>query len=137
MANDKKTGVDRFKDEVVQDILAASDEEILEEAREAGEDPEAYAEGMRQWLAAAKAKAGKRILAQARQDLERDRQNTETKVVRLRQDSKGPHVGGFVPDTVAARLENDDQSDRDKKFEKDDLNELFDDDAWNSGDEDS
>lgn len=129
---DEKTGFDRFEDEVLEDILSATDEEILEEAHEAGEDPETYAERMREWLQAAKAETGKKRLLQAREALELDRRNSKSKITKLRAPfSIDERNVAFIPDTMAARLEKGDQSERDKKFEEEDFDELFDDDAWN------
>lgn len=128
---DKKTGFERFEEEALEDILLATDEEILEEAREAGDDPEAYAARMKEWLHDAKAKAGKKRLSQAREALELDRRNSTSKVTRLRPPSTNERKAPFIPDTMAARLDKGDQSERDKKFEDEDFDELFDDDAWN------
>ena len=128
---DKKSGFDRFEEEVLEDILSASDEEILEEAREAGDDPEAYAERMREWLKSAKVEAGKKRLSQAREALELDRQDSKSDVAKLRAPSAVNQNGLFIPDTMAARLDKGDQSERDKRFEDEDVDELFDDGAWN------
>ncbi|WP_108676671.1 hypothetical protein [Acuticoccus yangtzensis] len=127
---DKKTGFDRFEEEVLEDILSAPDEEILEEVREAGEDPEAYAARMREWLKMAKAEAGKKRLSQARQELEFDRQKIPSNITKRQVPSAVKRIDRFIPDTLAARLDKGDQSERDKKFEDEDLNDLSNDDAW-------
>lgn len=60
----------RVIDGIAESLLTASDEEILEEARQAGEDPEAIAREQRSLLLSIVRKHRKEKLAKARRDYE-------------------------------------------------------------------
>lgn len=55
----EETELERLQDAMIEDLLSASDEEILEEAREDGLDPAAVSKDMVSLLDAAELKVGK------------------------------------------------------------------------------
>lgn len=57
MRNGSRSALDRLDELLVEDILCASDEDILVEVREDGEDPAAIAAEVKALLAKAKAGA--------------------------------------------------------------------------------
>lgn len=127
MAKDKKSRLDRLDEALGEDILNASDEEILEETKNDGVDPAAYAASMRGWLSKATHAADAARLKRAREELEADR----AKVVLLK-----PHTSAaapFQPDTMAAR-HGKHMSDKDREALSEDWDELFDDNTWDEDD---
>lgn len=64
--NPEREGLDRLADALIDDILNASDEEILEEFREDGGDPEQHAAEMLALFERSVAIANKRRLAEAK-----------------------------------------------------------------------
>lgn len=135
MGNEKKPGLDHLEEEINREILAASDEEILEDALDAGDDAQAFASRMQAWLRGAKEDAGKTRLQNARAELERDRQRSSATVVPMR---KAPHGGRpkmLLPDTMAAR-HGKGLSERDKAALAEDFDELLDDAAWSKNEDD-
>ena len=127
MAKDKQTGLDRFEEALNEDILNASDEEILEETRNEGVDPAAYAAAMRDWLSKAKPQADAARLQQARSEFEANRAKRSSGVVPFKPRASAP--APFQPDTMAAR-HGKDMSEKDRDALSEDWDELFDDDAW-------
>src|SRR5947207_2586912 len=63
--NPEREGLDRLADALIDDILNASDEEILEEFREEGGDPESHAAEMLDLFEKSVTIANKRRLAEA------------------------------------------------------------------------
>lgn len=133
MVDEKKLRLDRLEDEIDRQILEASDIEIVEDAIAAGDDPTKFAEKMNAWVQSAVDVVGKARLQQARAELEQERLKSSGKVVPF-ESRVSPRPPGFVPDTMAARLEKE-ISDKDKQAFDDDYDELFDDSAW--GDDES
>lgn len=137
MADKKKTGLEHLRDEIEKEILHASDEELREEAADTGDDLQGFAAEMRVWFESAKEEAGRQQLQKARTALERDRQKSAGNVVSFDRGERSARPDGVLPDTMAAR-HGKELSERDKAAIEDDLDELFDDNAWekDGGDED-
>lgn len=72
--DDERAVLDRLADALVEDILSASDEEILAEAREDTENPAKMIAATRAVFERTLLGEGKARLAQARADLQRDRE---------------------------------------------------------------
>ena len=79
MTNSNDRSLTRLEDEMVEDVLAASDEEIIEELREEGIDIDTFDQEMRNLFDAALAEGGRRRLQNARKtvDLHQERQKRE------------------------------------------------------------
>ena len=137
MNDDKMTGLDRLEEEINEQILAASDEEIMGDAEEAGDDPADFAARMRVWLKEAEIEAGQRRRLDARAELEKDHRNNSPTVVALRKSKGNLRPDSFMPDTMAARHDSGGMSEGDKKALDEDLDELFDDDAWEPNTDDA
>lgn len=135
MANDKKTIQDRLAEEIDEAINNAPDEDIMKEAEEAGDDVPGFATRMRTWLVEAKEQAGKIAMEEAKAAIVNDRSLRREKVATLKPARHKTRPDTFMPDTVAAR-HGKSVSEIDKKGIEEDLNDLFDDDAWpdNNGD---
>lgn len=133
MATDAKKGMERLEEEMNELLLAASDEEILEDARAAGDDTAAFAARMRESIERAKVEAGQRRLQQARAEIEK-RKSEAGRVIPMRRPTDRPR--GYVPDTLAARHGKDGLSEKDRQGFEEDMDELYDDDAWNTSDKD-
>lgn len=129
MENDKMSRHDRLEEALNEDILAMKPEEILEEAKADGEDTAAFAKSMDAWLQGAITQADASRLKDARKALERDQDRSKSNVLALRKREAIPRPEGFVPDTMAAR-NGKELSERDKAALEEDIDELFDDDAW-------
>lgn len=128
MANDVKKGFERFEEEMNKQLLEASDQEILEDAKEAGDDTEAYAARMREWLESANVEAGRARRERAKAELGKVSRRSVT-VVEIPRRKSSLDRGAFQPDTLAAR-HGKKLSDRDREAMEDDASELYDDDAW-------
>jgi hypothetical protein len=130
--NDKNTAVDRLMDALVEDILRSTDDEILADAREHGEDPEKIAAVGRVQFEKAVALAAKGRLAAARTAVAHD-QSASRSVVSLnaaaarhrlnRVLSRDPNIAERL--TLAARKGKDEElSDEDVRGMLEDLQEL-------------
>ena len=131
MAKDKKTGIDRLEEEMEKQILETPKEELLEESRAQGRDPEKFAAHMRALVSKVKTEAGKARRAEARARLEQERKAGAANVVRMPIPEREQASMAYHPDTMAARHGNK-LSERDKKAMEDDANELFNDNVWNN-----
>jgi hypothetical protein len=80
--NTRRDALRRLADELVEDILAATDEELLAEVAEDQEDPEKIAADMRRLFEQAENEVGKAKMAAARAAVDADRQRFAT-VVKL------------------------------------------------------
>ena len=129
MANDKKTVQDRLAEEIDKAIKNAPDEDIMKEAEEAGDDIPGFATRMRTWLVEAKEQAGKIALEEAEAAITKDRSVRREKVATLKPAKHRNRPDTFMPDTVAAR-HGKKVSESDKKGIEEDLDDLFDDEAW-------
>ena len=129
MANDKKTVQDRLAEEIDKAIKNAPDEDIMKEAEEAGDDIPGFATRMRTWLVEAKEQAGKIALEEAEAAIAKDRSVRREKVATLKPAKHRNRPDTFMPDTVAAR-HGKKVSESDKKGIEEDLDDLFDDEAW-------
>ena len=87
MTNPNDRALTRLEDEMVEDVLAASDEEIIDELREEGIDIDTFDQEMRNLFDTALAEGGHRRLQNARKavDLHQARQKREE-----RQDPQNP-----------------------------------------------
>lgn len=120
----------RLADELVQDILAANDEELLAEAAEDNEDPAKVASAMRQLFEDAESASGKARLAAARAAVDADRQRSG-KVLKLDPAEARRRLALALQDnpdtakklTLAAR-KGEDLSDDDVRAILEDLEEL-------------
>jgi hypothetical protein len=74
--NSDREALDRLGDALVEDILAASDEAILAETKQDGEDPEAVAADMRALFEKVVAARGKARMAAAKAAVAADRQRS-------------------------------------------------------------
>jgi len=74
--NSDREALDRLGDALVEDILAASDEAILAETKQDGEDPEAVAAAMRALFEKAVAARGKVHMTTAKAAVAADRQRS-------------------------------------------------------------
>ena len=128
MANDRKTPLDRLEDEMEKLILEASKEEILEDARAAGDDPKDFAERMRAFVKQTRREVGVERRAAARAQIDRERK-VRVVGVRVAEAPQPLERKARMPDTMAAR-HGKALSDRDKAFVEKDLDELYDDAAW-------
>lgn len=126
----EREGLDRLADDLVDDILSASDEEVLAEFRRSGDDPDQHAADMRALFEASVLAAKKRRLAQAKVGaaVRRDTENTiarppdmATARRRLRAILDDPTAQHGL--TLAARKESE-LSDADILSLLDDLREL-------------
>ena len=77
--NPEREGLDRLADALIDDILNASDEEILEEFREDGGDPEQHAAEMLDLFEKSVTIANKRRLAEAKAAVAADRAEAASK----------------------------------------------------------
>mgnify|MGYP006269261473 CR=1 FL=1 len=128
MANDRKTPLDRLEDEMEKLILEASKEEILEDARAAGDDPEDFADRMRAFVEHAKREAGVERRTAARIQIDRERK-THRVGAQVAEVPRALERKVRRPDTMAAR-HGKALSDRDRASVEEDLDELYDDTAW-------
>jgi hypothetical protein len=80
--NAARDALRRLADELVEDILAASDKELLAEAVEDQEDPEKIAAELRRLFEQAETDAGKAHMAAAREAVDVDRRRS-AKVIKL------------------------------------------------------
>lgn len=133
MGNDHKKPTDGLEEEINDRILEATDEEILQDATEAGDDTSAFTTRMRDWLEKEMPEAGKRRLSGARAAVDRDQQDREARSAMRRQVPANDNPGRGAIDTMAARHERAAMSERDNKSLDEDIEELLDDGAW--GDE--
>lgn len=76
--NDRQTSIDRLLQILVEDILNATDSEILAEAKEDGTDPAARAERLKGVYKRALANGGRSRLAAAKAAVDTDRQKSRT-----------------------------------------------------------
>ena len=76
--NARRDALRRLADELVADILAATDIDLLAEAAEDQEDPEKIAAEMRRLFERAQAEIGKEKMAAARAVVDADRQGSAT-----------------------------------------------------------
>jgi hypothetical protein len=74
--NSDREALDRLGDALVEDILAASDEAILAETKQDGEDPEAVAAAMRALFEKVAAARGKARMTTAKAAVAADRQRS-------------------------------------------------------------
>lgn len=128
MTNDKMTFEYRLAEEINEDLLNASDEEILNDAEAAGLNIRAFANRMRSALAPAPR------MAENEAPKKDAASNTPSKVRPLSRAKELKESSAFVPDTIAAR-QGKALSNKDKVDLEQDLEDLFDDDAWNDQDE--
>ena len=136
MGNDRRTTTDGLEEEINDRILEATDEEILCDSTEAGEDTSAFAGRMREWLEKEMPEAGRRRLSGAQAAVERDRQAREAKATTHHPAAANDNSGRGLIDTMAARHERAAMSERDKKSIDEDEEELLDDGAWGDGEDD-
>jgi hypothetical protein len=76
--NKDHEGLERLRDVLVEDILAASDDSILAETKQDGGDPEAVAASMRALFEKAIATGGKARMAAAKAAVAADRRHSAT-----------------------------------------------------------
>ena len=136
MVNDKMSKIDRLEEAINKDILAMTPEEVIQEAKVDGEDTHGFAKAMEAWLQQAIAQANGSRLQNARAALERDQERSKDNVVSIGRREAKPRPEGFVPDTMAAR-NGKELSERDKAALEEDFDELFDDDAWGNGEDET
>lgn len=74
----EREGLDRLANDLVDDILSASDEEVLAEFRGSGDDPDQHAADMRALFEASVLAAKKRRLAQAKAGAQTQRETRNT-----------------------------------------------------------
>jgi hypothetical protein len=129
MAKDKKTFQDRLAEEIDEAITNASDADVRKEAEETGEDIAAFGDRMRAWLETAKDEVAEMAMKEAKAAAEKGHATREQNVVSMPQRRPESRPASFMPDTVAAR-HGKKLSDRDRKGIEQDLEDLFDDDAW-------
>lgn len=116
----------RLADELVQDILAASDQELLAEAAEDNEDPEKIAADMRRLFEEAENDVGKAQMAAARAAVDAD-QRRSAKILKLDPAEARRRLALALennPDTTLAARKGDDLSDDDVRAILEDLEEL-------------
>ena len=133
--------LDRLTDALVDDILGASDAEILAEAAELGDDPTQIASDMRTRLETAILHAGKARMLAARKALVSDRQRVGTVTpsnaaeARRRYDKLVASDASLASKLTLAARKGEGQSQRDIESMIEDMAELgaFDDDEDNRG----
>ena len=126
----ERNALDRLADALVDDILNASDEEVLAEAEEEGIDPAKFAGHLRQVFERAATEAGKSKLAEARRGAAKARR-TGARVVRIDPADARRRYGAMIAQdpelneklTLAAR-KGEGQSERDIDSAIEDLTEL-------------
>ena len=139
MTNRQKAGLDRLEDEMIEDILEMSDDEIVEEFRAEGEDPVQLAAEMRRRIDQAIRERAKARLkeASAAVALEKKKdsrsQHRDASNPRARLQAFQVRNPGWAQNfSMAARKEGE-QSDEDLSSLIDDLEELERDEDWPSG----
>ncbi len=126
----ERNALDRLADGLADDILNASDEEILAEAKEDGIDPAEIADHLREIFERAVTEAGKAKLAAARRGVAEAR-GSRARVIRIdRADARDSYDAMIAQDpkltkklTLAAR-KGEGQSERDIDSAVEDLAEL-------------
>jgi len=136
MVNEKMSKIDRLAEAINEDILAMTPEEVLQEAKVDGEDTLGFAKAMETWLQQAIVQANGSRLRNARAALERDQERSKDNVVPIGKREAKPRPEGFAPDTMAAR-NGKELSERDKAALEEDFDDLFDDDAWGDGEDET
>lgn len=131
MMKKKDPGFLRLEDEMVEDVFAASDAEIIEELREEGVDIETFDKDMDDLFAEALRQGGQRRLQEARKAVDLHEERQMRKERQKSQDELRAEIAAILarhPDlTMAARnFENDHDGDLEGVLE--DLQELTSDD---------
>lgn len=122
MTDKDREAARRLQDAMIEDILAASDEEIVAEAAEDGLAPEREAERMRATLARAAGKARMRV-AKAQLASERGQASARVPDAGGARTSAANDVGQAKKVTMAAR-HGKDQTERDVETTAEDLADL-------------
>jgi len=136
MVNDKMSKIDRLEEAINKDILVMTPEEVIQEAKVDGEDTLGFAKAMEAWLQQAIVQANGSRMRNARAALERDQEPSKDNVVSIGKRVAKLRSEGFTPDTMAAR-NGKELSERDKAALEEDFDELFDDDAWGDGEDET
>lgn len=117
--------LERLCSALADDIDAMTDEEVLAELKEAGEDVSSIAHGARALVTDAAAKHGRHRLAEARASYEKHKASLERKVLEWPAERKRALLQKFVENdsalkqklTLAARKGSDSQADMDSFLE--------------------